>query len=285
MNNELVKFDKLVADVKIFLAPIKEIKVTDLNTAKSALDTVKQVKTYTKMVEDKRVELVTPHNDIVKEINAYAKQLLAPLADAERSIKDGIAKFEFEQEKIRQAEARRIEEERIAKETAIELKRQKKEAEERAARIAEEKRIQSELRAKFAAEEKERKELEELFGKSDKEEKRLAAEAKQKELEAAKEAARLREEAAEKQRAINLAAAEREKQQREKEIKKQLAELETSRTKGMRKTWKFEIMSIKDLPRMFLIPDEVAIRKSILSGTREIPGVRIYEESELTVRR
>ena len=51
--------------------------------------------------------------------------------------------------------------------------------------------------------------------------------------------------------------------------------------KGMTTTWNFEILDPYKVPREFCKPDETLIRQSIKDGAREIPGVRIFEETKI----
>lgn len=51
-----------------------------------------------------------------------------------------------------------------------------------------------------------------------------------------------------------------------------------------RKIWKHEIVSQFDVPREYTMINEQAIRSAISDGVREIPGVRIYEETVTVVR-
>jgi hypothetical protein len=48
---------------------------------------------------------------------------------------------------------------------------------------------------------------------------------------------------------------------------------------SVRKIWKFEITSAPDVPRAYCCPDDKAIRAHVAAGARDIPGVRIWEES------
>src|SRR4051812_28838534 len=112
--NSLAPFDKLSADVNVFLAPIKDVTVTDAVSCAAALAAVKQVKALAKQVTETRVSLVGPHNDFVNSVNAYAKQLTGPLAEAEAKLKGVITAYETEQERARQRERQRIEDERLA---------------------------------------------------------------------------------------------------------------------------------------------------------------------------
>ena len=51
------------------------------------------------------------------------------------------------------------------------------------------------------------------------------------------------------------------------------------------KVWEFEVVDPKQVPRDYLRVDESAIRRAIMQGIRNIPGVKIYQTERLTVRR
>jgi hypothetical protein len=55
-------------------------------------------------------------------------------------------------------------------------------------------------------------------------------------------------------------------------------------TASVRKTWEFEIVDASKLPPAFLMPNEQAIRAAVRAGSREIPGVRIFQSDGLAVR-
>jgi hypothetical protein len=48
--------------------------------------------------------------------------------------------------------------------------------------------------------------------------------------------------------------------------------------------WKFDILDEQKIPRQYLLIDEVGIRAAIRSGVREIEGLKIYEDFEISVR-
>ena len=54
---------------------------------------------------------------------------------------------------------------------------------------------------------------------------------------------------------------------------------------SVKKVWKYEIVDEKLIPREYLIPDTVKIGKMVRAGgdTLQIPGVRIYAESNLSI--
>jgi hypothetical protein len=55
-------------------------------------------------------------------------------------------------------------------------------------------------------------------------------------------------------------------------------------TASSRKVWKYEIVDESKIPDEYFVLDESKIKNMIRAGTREIPGVRIYEDFEISVR-
>lgn len=60
--------------------------------------------------------------------------------------------------------------------------------------------------------------------------------------------------------------------------------VDAGRVKGSRSVWKFEVTDSSKVPRELCVVDEKAIRAAVNGGAREIPGVRIYEDVQITVR-
>jgi hypothetical protein len=50
-----------------------------------------------------------------------------------------------------------------------------------------------------------------------------------------------------------------------------------------RKRWTFEVVEPSKVPRIYLEIDEPAIRRAVMSGVREIAGIRIFETESLAV--
>lgn len=48
--------------------------------------------------------------------------------------------------------------------------------------------------------------------------------------------------------------------------------------------WKGEVVKLDDLPRQYMMANQAAIDAAIKGGTREIPGVRIYEDVRTAIR-
>lgn len=55
--------------------------------------------------------------------------------------------------------------------------------------------------------------------------------------------------------------------------------------KGVQMRWTFEVIDPTQIPNGYWSIDEVAIKKAIAEGVRDIPGVRIHEEAVTTFRR
>ncbi len=58
----------------------------------------------------------------------------------------------------------------------------------------------------------------------------------------------------------------------------------TSGTMSAKKIWKFEVTDATMLPFEYLTPNEVAIRRAMQDGIRDIPGVRMYQEESISIR-
>lgn len=48
--------------------------------------------------------------------------------------------------------------------------------------------------------------------------------------------------------------------------------------------WKYELVSLKDVPREYLQLNDAAVKLAVGSGVREIPGIRIYEDVRTAIR-
>lgn len=129
-QNELAQFDKLKADITLFVEPVFDIVVESNESADTALTSGKEVKSWLKKVEERRKELVGPYNERVKQINEYAKQITEPLLKAEAHVKKGLGAWEEKLEKLRAEEMRKAEEARkkAEAEAQAKLKAQQEEA-------------------------------------------------------------------------------------------------------------------------------------------------------------
>lgn len=58
----------------------------------------------------------------------------------------------------------------------------------------------------------------------------------------------------------------------------------SSGTMSAKKVWKFEVTDAIDVPREYLMVNETGIRRAIMDGVRDIPGVHIYQEESISIR-
>ena len=54
-------------------------------------------------------------------------------------------------------------------------------------------------------------------------------------------------------------------------------------TATLKQTWTYEVTTLADVPRAFLVPDAAKIRAAIDAGAREIAGLRIFQKDGLAV--
>lgn len=68
------------------------------------------------------------------------------------------------------------------------------------------------------------------------------------------------------------------------QAEQELKAVDNNRVKGVSRVWVFDVEDADLLPRRYLIQNDIMIRNDVKAGVREIPGVRIYEESRMSVR-
>lgn len=62
------------------------------------------------------------------------------------------------------------------------------------------------------------------------------------------------------------------------DIDRQAKEAVIPMASGMRKVWEWELLELGDVPLQYLCLDETAVRKAIMEGVRDIPGLKISQE-------
>lgn len=257
---DLKPFDKAKEQVSLTVAELNKYAVITSEAVKAdALSMLQIASKVEKLIETKRKDLVKPFNDGASAINAHAKEITEGLPKAILTVKNAVLKFQQEEE------AR-----------ALKLKKQ--------ARI-------KHLEAMGFVYETETDLL--INGSVTVHTDCLAfsdvawAEAMQETClqldiqETAKNQA-LQEEDPELAELLGL----------NEESPEPVAILPAPSTqyfappalKGASKVWRFEVTDPTLVPREFLAVDEVAIRKAVMAGSREIAGVRIYQEDKLSIR-
>lgn len=228
------------------LAQQTNIVVVDEETEQKAIDFLSAVKSRFARIEQLRKFFVGPLNDQVKAINNKFKMQLAPLEEMEAQVKGVLTNYMREKERKAHEAAETARREREAIEAA-ELQKQ-----EEALRI--------ETEAANAA-------------LAEKNKKKRAA------LEAQAEFARL------------------ERLASEEKLDQQVAPLVEAPAKSVRangglliskKTWTFEVadeeMLRKAHPELFVL-DIKAVNARIQNGERAIPGLNIYQETSVNLRK
>lgn len=255
MKKELASFDKLKADITLFVAPTFGLQVHDPESSAQAIEVAKKIKAYLKQVEDKRRELVDPLREQINLINNYVKTITAPLSQAEGHVRSELDAFATKQEEIRQAEMRRIEQERLEDERKAREDRERAEA-EFMAKQEEEAALIAAGNSLFGTGEEE---IEEVNQEVDKRQEREWAE-KQAELD-------------------------RQAMIRSIEHKQKVYDANLDQVRNTRKKWKCELIDINLVPREFLIVqlNEKMVLAAARGGNTKIPGVRLYQDVSVAI--
>jgi len=225
-----------------------------------ATDALRDVKRLLKQVEDGRKLAKAPALDLGRKIDAAAEEFCQPLIVEEKRLTGLLTSYQAEQQRI----AREAEQKRQA-----ELQRQQEEERKRQAEI-----------------DRQAREAEQA---------RLAAERREREATDAEARARAQEAAKKAMDEIAALAAKKEKEAASAKLEQ--AELMRTPSPAAPKAagtavanpWVFEVTDIKALhaARPELV-DLVVRRNDIITrirqGEREIPGLRIYQDTRVTVR-
>lgn len=99
--------------------------INSTDTLAEAKKLAKEAAAIVKLIDDRRTELNAPHLASTKAINAYAKEITEELEDSLKYFRKQILSFEQEEERKRQAELKRLDDERKAKEEAERKERER----------------------------------------------------------------------------------------------------------------------------------------------------------------
>lgn len=121
----IIEFEQLKADLQTLVAPIQGLLVTDQTTMEAALHHGSVLVAMKKRINEKGDELTRPLFTRQREINAEKNGLLDLLATPERHLRDQLAAFRAEQDRLKRAAEEKLRRERE--------EREKREAEEREA--------------------------------------------------------------------------------------------------------------------------------------------------------
>jgi len=293
MNDIIIRdnsINKVKKDAQFFivlgeklLKQSQDLKITNNTELQDGSYILKGCQIAESDLENKRIEIVKPLGDFVKEANTLFKETAVSILEAKNVTKQKMLEWNQEQERIKreeeekrfaeeQARLRKLEEERLERERIEKEKREEEEkrlAQERERlRKLEEERIEKEMKSKQASEEEKQKAL-------------AVAEAQRQERE------KLENDRLDLERQKREVEEEKLRQEEQKKIdaKKRLDELEVSdrekqlHVKGVYKLWQWEITDELSIPREFCSPDSKKINEAIKKGAREIQGLRIYQST------
>lgn len=265
---DVTKFDFAKSQIALVVAELqKYTTINALENVQPALDTLKVASEVAKAIEKKRVQLVEPFNDGSTKINAYKKDLVKDLDADMMRVKNAILAFQ-EAERKRQTDlmilARRTQ---LGELGFIETRPDQYTLENIGAVSL------NEIHNYEAS----------TWGQVISgfvEQIRIAAEAKKNELEKSDEL-------------FDVFGSEDEKAAVKEEIKTASTPVAVPKSnfngyspnvKGTTKTWAFEITDAAQVPRQYMEINESLIRKAVQAGTRDIPGIKIFQKESLSIR-
>lgn len=268
---DLRRFNKAEDQVNKAVAALGAIVITKPDDVPVAMDILKKAKTVDKLIEDKRKELVKPFRLEIDKINSYAKNLtdkLPPAIEAGKKIVLDWQKAEEEKALKQRTEGRVLQLINIGAITVDQ---------EGAIILSHPEVVNISLKLIQTADDNTWKVLFQDWTESINQINNQQLES----LENQKDFA-------------ETFGSEKDK----KEINDKIQSIQQpvaapvlssgnssfSKIKGSTKTWVFEVEDINLVPREYLVVDEIRIRKNVIAGVRDIPGVRIYQKDGLAIR-
>lgn len=303
---EQEKVAEIATVVSTTVAAAQQIEVRTEQEQIAATEFLAQIAKAKKDSDRARTFLVKPLNDHVKAINAEFKEKTEPLAEADKIVRQKVLAYNAEQAHIRAEEQRRLDEEAAARRREEEERRR---VEEAAAQAAREKAAREAAAADAAAKAAEQERQRQIAAEGNALAQRAAG-APDEALQAAAsrddafghaarnelESRRQIREA--KEAAAATAAAEEAARQAEEEARNRpLPDVPTavvaapsgpvrsaSGAASTRKRWVATVVDADRVPREYLIVDQRLINAAVKNGVRAIPGVKIEQVDELSVR-
>jgi hypothetical protein len=239
------RFAEYKSEAERIVEDANSMTVQDQDSLNVAVMIGGNAKKIGKAIDAQRKAIILEPSEFVKGVNSICKMITDQLDEAERTAKGKISQYQA------RVEMERRERERKAREEAEALQRK--------------------LDAEVA--EANRKAAEEARRKA--EEEARARKASDAEIEAAKKKA---EEEAAKIAVIAPTVVTPVVQEAPKVTRTE------SGSASQRKVWTFEVQDPAQVPREYLMVDEKKIRDAVRMGVRDIPGVRIYEDSKTVFR-
>jgi uncharacterized membrane protein YqiK len=220
-------------------------------TYRTAAERLKIIKGALAQIEDARTRITKPINESLRETNAQAKAAAAPFLTDEQLIKIAMVRYSDEQDRIREEAQRR------ANAIADAERRRLQAIADEATRKANEDAAAKRREAEVAADAGRQAEADRLRASAARVEERAADKAEQFESRAAQVVAPVSQAAAPKVSGVTT-----------------------------RDVWKFEVVDQTKINAAFLMPDDVKIRKLVLSMKGDAvsvvgAGIRVWVEKQL----
>lgn len=239
------RFAEYKSEAERIVEDANSMTVQDQDSLNIAVMIGGSAKKIAKSIDLQRKQIIQEPQEFIKSVNSICKAITDSLDKAESTAKIKIGQYQA------RVEMERRERERKAMEEAEALQRK--------------------LDAEVA--EANRKAAEEARRKA--EEEARARKASAAEIEAAKKKA---EEEAAKIAVVAPTVVSPVVQEAPKVTRTE------SGSASQRKVWTFEVIDAAQVPREYLMVDEKRIRDAVRMGTRDIPGIRIFEESKTVFR-
>ena len=239
----------------------KDLVVQDQDSLNIAVTIGGDAKRIGKAIDVQRKAIILEPSEFVKGVNAICKIVTDSTDEAERITKQKIGQHQAK------LELERLEAERKAREATEILQRKlQAEADEMNRRAVEEARLRVEAEQKIKRE-KEEAEARERGAK------RAELAALEEKAEEERQAALKRaEEDAAKIAIVAPTVVQPVVQEAPRVTRTELG------SASQRKVWTFEVVNEAEVPREYLMVDEKKVRDSVRMGTRNIEGIRIFEE-------
>ena len=276
------KFEDFKAEAKIIVSTASEIVIASDETLARVVELGGRAKRIAANIEAQRKSLIAEPQEYIDGVNGICRSITESLVIAKNSKKEitnpqcaeNVLKGKYAQYQSR-LEMERLERERKAREAAAALqKKLDEEAAEANRKAAEEarKRAEEEQRIKREKEETEARER----GAKKAELERLAAKAEEERLEAIRKA----EEEAKKNAVVAPTVAAPVVQGVQN-----VTRSETGSAAFSKAPWTFRVIDPVLVPREYLLVSDNLIRAAIKQGSRSIPGIEIYQETQVNFRK
>lgn len=258
---------EITTEIATLNSSVLMVRVTDSMSYKAAAGFLIEVKGMEKVIRDFFEPLKKKAHDSHKALTTSEKEELEKLKPVEDHLKREINAYNAEQERIRAAEQKRLDDLRAAEQKKIDDARKAEEVRLEAERKAEQARLDAIAAAERKAEE----------------DRRVAAAAKAKAEGDAAEAARIA--ALPPPVVVAAVAAPVAVLPPAPVIQRTVVQSSTPKVAGVstKTVWLFEVTDQAAVPREFLMVDERRIREFVqtLKESAKIPGVRIYSEQQV----